>query len=125
MWLLPQIPDGARQSPLKSWLLQRLKIDMWLSGLERSDVAQSMALQILGEIGEFCPFYFLQCQKPSKAKQQQPKHKNDEKFHYLKKEENISRIEKSCYYSTCMASKIKSTLCTVPREFLSSSGSQP
>lgn len=67
-----------------------------LSGLGDPDVAQSMALQILEfEIGEFRPLYFLQCQKPSKAKQQQPKHQNDAwKIPLFKKEENISRIEK-------------------------------
>lgn len=94
-----QILDGARQSPLKSWLLQRLRSDICeLSGLRDPDVARSMALQILKfEIGEFLPLYFLQCQKPSKAKQQQPKHQNDAWKTALfkeKKEENISRIEK-------------------------------
>lgn len=41
-----------------------------LSGLGDPDVAQSMTPQILEfEICEFLPLYFLQCQKPSKAKQ--------------------------------------------------------
>ena len=67
-----------------------------LSGLGDPDVAQSMAPQILEfEICEFLHLYFLQCQKPSKVKQQKPKHQNDARKIALfkeKKEENSSRI---------------------------------